>query len=97
MSYLVNDKNIAPIAYGKCENGTGKNLYNCSVTGTNPYTVTLTTGSYTNMVPVATARNGDTHVIATVITTTTATFQTHYTTTGNGVANPFNFVLFGYN
>ena len=97
MSYLVNSKNIAPIAYGRCDNGTGANLYNCTVTGNNPYTVTLTTGSYTYMVPMATARNGDTHAVVTDTTTTTATFQTHFTTTGNGHASAFFFVLFGYN
>jgi hypothetical protein len=43
MSYLVNGKNIAPIAFGSCTaGGVGSNLFNCSVTTINGNLKTFT-------------------------------------------------------
>jgi len=99
MSYLVNDKNIAPIAYGKVSsNGTGSDLYNCTITGTNYYTINITTGTYTHIVPIYSVQNANGAASTVEITSNSVQYRTSYGD-GSYSSAPMTvyFVIFGYN
>jgi hypothetical protein len=100
MSYLVNSKNIAPVAYGFFEsNGTSSHLYNCTTTSSNNYyEVNLISGTYTHIVPISSCEASNGLVAINSKSNNKVVFRTHYSAGQNsGATMPFNFVIFGYN
>ena len=98
MSYLVNGKNIAPVAYGHCSNtGVGSGLYNCSTNGVTPTTVTLTTGTYTMLIPIAITSHPEVMVLTTSSDNTSSAvkFWTKGAYGQSTGATEFYFVIFG--
>ncbi len=99
MSYLVNEKNIAPIAFGSCTAaGIGTNLFNCSVTTINDNLKTFTflnNNSYAAYSVIGcsnTSGSGGTIVCGQFLSTTK--FQIFTQSGGISSSQGFNFVVF---